>query len=899
MRLHRITLRDVRGVAERTVHLPESGVVVVEGPNEIGKSTLLEAFDRLLELKSTSRSARAQALQPIGRDVGPYVEAEFTLDGQRLRLAKRWLRSPMTELEVLAPRPEQLTGSAAQERLEQLLRGCLDTTLWEALRLTQSGDGTVLPLVSSGVLREALDTAADAHLHDGGGERVLDLVEEEYLSYFTARTGRPTGDYKAAIADHAQSQSEVAEAHRRVVEAEELLELLATARERVAALTGEADEARGALTGAQDRAAGIAALVAAEESASARLGEAAELARAAEAEVGRRRIQVREVADLEEVLAGHEEQMDRLARAAQELLSQVEGAQGETRRTEALVETAETRLEEARAELDRLEQHEEVRRLEGVLAEIDQRAAAVDRAREAVPARPVTRETVREVEALAHELEVQRARHEAASPRVVVRALSDGSGVTVRGADQEDGPVSAGEERTFVATDDLEVDVPGAAHVVVRAAADSAGRVAALDRAREALVSSLDRAGHTDLDGLRTAARATETAEATWREARRDLESVLRAHGAAADLPQVEAGAAAPSLLRRLEQARHRFTVATADVEEWQPGGDVDAARQAEHAAGRKLREAREARRGAGATMSARREEARRVQAELDRLVGRVEGERARHDRAVTELSGSREVASDDELAAGASSRTATLEEARVRAEAARTALSDAGADAVTAALARAEGALTRAQHELGEARDRMHTLTGHVEQAAGEGRQELYDLAVAGLDEAERRLVALDRRARAARHLRTTLHEHRDAAHRAYVRPFTEALERLGRRVYGQTFGVTVDEQLSVVARTLHGTTVPHDQLSGGAREQLGILARLAVAQLVDPARGVPVVIDDALGWTDPDRLEQMSQVLGGGAAGGEDVQVVLLTCTPDRYASIPGARTVRLQAS
>src|SRR5690606_23792379 len=101
----------------------------------------------------------------------------------------------------------------------------------------------------------------------------------------------------------------------------------------------------------------------------------------------------------------------------------------------------------------------------------------------------------------------------------------------------------------------------------------------------------------------------------------------------------------------------------------------------------------------------------------------------------------------------------------------------------------------------------------------------------------------------------------------------------------------------LVVRARTLDGRTVPFEELSGGAKEQLGILARLAVARLVDPDQGVPVVLDDALGYTDPDRLRQMGEVLGASAAGAE-VQVILLTCPPDRYAAVPQASTVRLPA-
>lgn len=113
MRVHRLRLWDVKGVRERTVDFPEAGVVVIAGPNEVGKSTLVEALDRLLDpkAKATSHAAAVRKLQPVGRDVGPRVEAELTLGGQRVRFAKRWLREPMTTLDVLSPAAASCTNA--------------------------------------------------------------------------------------------------------------------------------------------------------------------------------------------------------------------------------------------------------------------------------------------------------------------------------------------------------------------------------------------------------------------------------------------------------------------------------------------------------------------------------------------------------------------------------------------------------------------------------------------------------------------------------------------------------------------------------------------------------------------------------------------------------------------
>ena len=65
----------------------------------------------------------------------------------------------------------------------------------------------------------------------------------------------------------------------------------------------------------------------------------------------------------------------------------------------------------------------------------------------------------------------------------------------------------------------------------------------------------------------------------------------------------------------------------------------------------------------------------------------------------------------------------------------------------------------------------------------------------------------------------------------------------------------------MRICSRTLYGRTVPYESLSGGAKEQLGIVARLAGAALVAKEDGVPVVIDDALGFTDAERLTKMAR--------------------------------------
>ncbi|MBK8324854.1 MAG: hypothetical protein IPL06_19785 [Betaproteobacteria bacterium] len=127
-----------------------------------------------------------------------------------------------------------------------------------------------------------------------------------------------------------------------------------------------------------------------------------------------------------------------------------------------------------------------------------------------------------------------------------------------------------------------------------------------------------------------------------------------------------------------------------------------------------------------------------------------------------------------------------------------------------------------------------------------------------------------------------------------AYVAPLRDGIERLGRHVFGPTFRVDVDERLQVVSRTVDGVTVSVKQLSTGAKEQLGVLVRLAAASMVSKEGGVPLVLDDALGSTDEGRLEAMGAVL---RVASQDTQTIILTCAPERYVHVGAQASVAME--
>ena len=228
--------------------------------------------------------------------------------------------------------------------------------------------------------------------------------------------------------------------------------------------------------------------------------------------------------------------------------------------------------------------------------------------------------------------------------------------------------------------------------------------------------------------------------------------------------------------------------------------------------------------------------------------------------------------------------------------EAAEAELQAADPDSLKAKLDNARGAVRRAMADLRSSQERQIELRSRLELQGEQGLHTRLDGAIIRLRNLEREHESIEARARAAVLLHDTFERHRQEARQRYMEPFKQRIEELGRIVFNSSFEVELDDDLRVARRTLDGDTLTLDQLSTGAQEQIGVLSRLSCAAIVSPnGGGAPVIIDDALGWSDPERLRSMGAAVS--AACGE-CQVIILTCTPGRYANIGNATTIRLQS-
>jgi len=208
----------------------------------------------------------------------------------------------------------------------------------------------------------------------------------------------------------------------------------------------------------------------------------------------------------------------------------------------------------------------------------------------------------------------------------------------------------------------------------------------------------------------------------------------------------------------------------------------------------------------------------------------------------------------------------------------------------------RTEAALETAREEKEELEGELNKVRGRLESEELRGLHGRLEDARQALEEAEAEVERLERQAEAAKLLYETLTEKRAEARKKYLAPLREEVEDLLCRFFDAEnstveFGEAFD--LQKLSRSSDGS-VEFDQLSTGAKQQLSVLVRLAMARLIARERPHPMFLDDALSDTDPNRFEAIADILHSAA---REMQIVLTTCHHDRHRRLSGT-TKRMDA-
>ncbi|MFM0391671.1 AAA family ATPase [Paraburkholderia phytofirmans] len=834
----------------------QPGLNLFVGPNEAGKSTIAEAV-RAVFLERY-KASHLKDLLPWGKASGqPSVEVSFELDGMACRLSKQFVTRQRCELRI---GQSAFGEDEAEDKLAALLgfsrpaRGPLkaENAGVPGLLWVQQG-GTQEMRDSTGhaaqYLRDALSQLSGGR-ESAGEDALIAAVQRELRQLLTARTQKSTGPLAEAEQTLTRLIEERADLEQQRQQFEANIASLATQQQTFddtqRKRPWEIHEQK-ALQ-AQLRADAVVQL----ESSLKGLEQSV---KASEAELALPLQQEQNALDLEAAVARERQQLDALRASVAAVQAEHADAAASVAQFEQASANANRALELANAAVTAADLRSQIglfraesERLEASIAAASKANDAVLEAAREAATLEIDEAKLKRLAALGGELSVLRARTEAAMTRIEYR-LNGAITVDEKPVSGE-GVLRVDEEKRIGlgALGELRV-IPGVSDLPARLS-----ELASLEAQHAQLLQAL---------GVASLGEG-EARHECWKAALAQQKSqakILDVHA-----PQgIEAlRAASATAVARMQAANERLAglpdvSAAAPLDEARRNAEI--ARDALEAARKVLTQAADKKSTGMANAESLADQLQRKQAQLD-------DEAFRRNRAQWQAKIVEQRVQVEALRKQREGRERELEAAR---------LDDPAAEAKRY---RASAELAR-----GEQNDRqvkIAALRSQLETVGASGLGERLAAVQAKVEQATRRKDELGLRASALSLLDEVLVDERDAAVAQLRAPLTERLGHYLKRIFPQST-IALGDDLSPATLDRFGRADTLEALSFGTREQLGILTRLAYADLLK-ASGRPtlLMLDDAAVHTDAARRDAIKRALIDAATRH---QILVFTCHPELW--------------
>ncbi|CAB3825291.1 AAA family ATPase [Achromobacter animicus] len=871
MKISRIALEEFRKFRQPlSLDGLQDGLNLFVGPNEAGKSTVAAAIRAaFLERYSTSKVAD---LAPRGESgARPSVEVAFTHADHAYVLKKQFLSKARCEL-VVDDGAQRLDGEEAENALAGLLgfempgRGQSKPDLAgvPGLLWIRQGDGQNLHEAAGFAgshLRDAL-TQLSGELASGDGDRLFERVSAERAALLDARNGRPKGSYKDAEDALARALSERDECGQAMAQLNADVDRLAELRrehERAQAAQPWKDfEAKAVQARAR-----LAALAKEREAFDGLQREQAQAAQTLALLQDQVRRDQQDEADYQALLrdarAAHahvQAMQEPLARALQQRQSHAAAVEAARRRVARLQALADRRdLDRQLAQLT-----PEIERLDGALVAATHLIQQGSALRTEAVQLEISDAEIEALRKAGRELGNLQLQQQAVATRLRYRldagaqALLDGKAVS-----------GAGE---VLLTAAAELDLPGVGRLQIEPGGqDLPALQRELARAESASAALLKRAG---VDTLADA----EQRHARYNALQRELEGMRKTLSIHAPRGVDALRTQRDEALARLAQLQERLSKLP-PVQETEDGirvGDADA-----HTSDDDLPDAVQALREAEAVAAQAEKAVADAQRALDADTARaqlLEGQAAARG---AELQ-------SDERTAQRNARAGRLAEVRSAHDQLELRVREARASLAEHRPELAEQDVQRFEKSAAIERDAQHKrhgdilqLQGKLDQAGAQGLGERLSEAQAACERLQRRRDEFARRAAALDLLQKLLADKRAAATQRLQAPLARRLNHYLALLFPDA-ALRLDDALLPTALRRGDGEDALDALSFGTREQLGILARFAYADLLREAgRPTLLLLDDALVHTDDARRDFMKRALFDAATRH---QILMFTC-------------------
>lgn len=863
MKISALRLFNVKRFAGRGVAIEGigDGVNVLCAVNEFGKSTSFEALHALLFQPHSGTPGAVQALRPYSGG-NPLIEADIATEAGRYRITKQFYGGRSAKVVDLANGRIVAQADEAENFISELVRGGTAGPaglLWVRQGATGIEKRNKSEEEGETRVRTSLLESVQGEVEAvTGGRRMAEIMAaaEAALGGLVTPTGRPKAGerFAAALEERDRLESEEQRLAAEVTTLREALDKRAVAERRLVELnrTEDHDERLKAIEAAQ------AAFDAAKTQ--------AETVRAAEAELRLVREQRNAVErDLKAFRAALERaadikgKVDEAERWRAEALARRDEAAAAATTARAESDAAEVAEQEARALLARLDAALKARDAAEQLAELEKRLETAEAARKAMedgeaelallrlPDKAVT-----ELEALDVEIAKLRAVAEAGLPSVAISYEPQAPIVSLNGK-----PLNEGEARSY--DGHARLAVPGVGVVTLRSSR-SAGLDERLPQAEERRLVLLGSMGVADLAGARKRQADAHRKESDLRELEVRLsllapdglpklrESVARQRDAAGEFLELKEDPAQVRTAHEAAEARRQETRRA--VREIEPTQAVAA----------------DAVMTAQTTLAGLNAERFQVEAVLGPEEARTERERQLADRLAA-------------LDAGMAERQSAVDGLLLQA------IDLASAEATLRRVRSVAGAVNK---DIRLLREEIAGLNAHIGTQSDLAVEEKWREMADALAAAKARAAAYEKEVAVLQRLRLALEAARSQAHETYLRPVMTELRPLLGLLFDDV-SITFDDKTLLPRKILrNGHEEDVERLSGGVREQLSVLTRLAFARLLaKDGRPAPVILDDALVYSDDDRIERMFDALHRQA---REQQIIVFSCRQRAFQKLGG---------
>ncbi|MBS3647837.1 DNA-binding protein [Pseudaminobacter sp. 19-2017] len=847
-----------RGIAIEGI---SEGVNVLCAVNEFGKSTSFEALHALFFQPHSSTAADVRSLRPYSGG-NPLVEADIATEAGRFRITKQFFGGRSARVVDLANERIVAQADEAENFIAGLVR---DGTagpaglLWVRQGITGIEKRSRSEEDSEKQVRASLLESVQGEVEAvTGGRRMAEIMAatEEALGRLVTSTGRPKAGerFAAAVDELNRLDADERRLDSEVMALRGALDKRASSAKRLAEIdrAEDRDERRKEIEAAQ------AAFDAAKSQAEALRAAEAELrlAREQRDSADRDLKSFRDALQKAEVLRGRLAEAERLSAQA---LARRDAAATAAAKAFADSEAAETEEQEARALLARLDAALKAREAAERLAELQQRLEAAEVARKELEEGQASLALLRlpegavaELEALDVDIAKLRAVAEAGRPSVAIAYEPQAPAVRLDGT-----PLKDGEPRGY--DGHAQLSIPGIGIVTLRSNR-SAGNDDRLRQAEERRRIQLASMGVEDLAAARKREVEAQRKESDLRELKARL-SLLAPDG----LPKLREEAAA-----RREAAGDVLELKEDPAQVRKAHEQTEARRQAARQA---TREAEPIQAGAADAVVAAQIALAKLEAERTQMEAVLGPENTRTER-------ERQLA--DRLA-GLDTRLAEQQAAveGFRGEAADLASAEA-------TVRRVKSVAEAAEKEIGRLREEIAGLTAEIRARSEDAVEEKWRETVDALTAAKARAAAYEKEVAVLQRLRTALETARSHAREIYLLPVMTELRPLLGLLF-EDVSITFDEKTLLPHKIMrNGQEEEVERLSGGMREQLSVLTRLAFARLLaKDGRPAPVILDDALVYSDDDRIEKMFDALHRQA---REQQIIVFSCRQRAFQRLGG---------